>query len=56
MVNEDFEEFIKTEGKHKSKYVGSTHQSYKEDDSSNTRKDTDMSVGATGRDVMNERD
>lgn len=57
MVNENFDEFIKTEEKHKSKYVNSTHKPYKiDDEKTNTRSNTDMSVGAEGRDVFKEEE
>ncbi|WP_226666607.1 hypothetical protein [Metabacillus litoralis] len=53
MVNENFDEFIKSETKHKSKYVNSTHTSYKiNDEENNNRSDTDVSVGAEGRNVF----
>ncbi|WP_158638516.1 hypothetical protein [Metabacillus litoralis] len=56
MVNENFDEFIKTETKHKSKYVNSTQEPYKiDDEKTNTRSDTDMSVGAKGRDIFKEK-
>ncbi|MFD2214439.1 MULTISPECIES: hypothetical protein [Bacillaceae] len=55
MVNENFDEFIKTEAKHKAKYLGSTqpsHGIYKNDEEINSRTNTDESVGAVGRDVF----
>ena len=55
MVNENFDEFIKTEAKHKSQYLGSkqpSHGIYKNDEEINSRTNTDDSVGAEGRDVF----
>jgi hypothetical protein len=56
MVNNNFNQFIKTEAKHKSEYLGSdqdnAHDKNKDTGSVNTRSDTDMSVGAVGRDVF----
>ncbi|WP_168733758.1 hypothetical protein [Metabacillus sediminilitoris] len=55
MVNENFDQFIKTEAKHKSEYLGSdqenAHDKNTNTDGLNTRSNTDMSVGAVGRDV-----
>ncbi len=55
LVNENFDEFIKTEAKHKSQYLGSkqsSHGIYKNDEEINSRTNTDDSVGADGRDVF----
>jgi hypothetical protein len=57
MVNENFDEFIKTEAKHEGKYLGSkqpSHGIYKNDEKINSRANTNESVGAVGRDVFNE--
>jgi hypothetical protein len=58
MVNQNFDEFIKTEAKHKSTYLGSdqqhSHEKAKRGDDINTRSDTNMSVGAVGRDVFDD--
>lgn len=57
MVNENFNQFIKTEAKHKSEYLGSTqpsHGIYKNDEEINSRSNTDESVGAVGREVFKE--
>jgi hypothetical protein len=58
MVNQNFDQFIKTEAKHKSSYLGSdqkhAHDKIKSEDYINTRSNTDMSVGAVGRDVYKE--
>ncbi|MCM3163879.1 hypothetical protein KDJ21_015710 [Metabacillus litoralis] len=57
MVNENFDQFIKTEAKHEAKYLGSTqpsHGKYKNISESNTRGETNESVGAVGRDVYDE--
>lgn len=55
MVNESFDEFIKSEAKHKSQYLGSkqpSHGNYKNDEEINSRTNTDDSVGADGRDIF----
>lgn len=55
MVNENFNEFKKSEARHKSKYLGSkqpSHGIYKNDEEINSRTNTDDSVGADGRDVF----
>jgi hypothetical protein len=58
MVNQNFDQFIKTEAKHKSAYLGSdqphSHEKSKREDDINTRSDTNMSVGAVGRDVFDD--
>lgn len=57
MVNENFDQFIKTEAKHKSAYLGSDQENsrkkYKNDEEINSRSNTDMSVGEVGRDIDN---
>ncbi|KKI90203.1 hypothetical protein WQ54_19635 [Bacillus sp. SA1-12] len=60
MVNENFNQFIKTEAKHKSEYLGSDQKNAHEKNtdissSINSRANTDMSVGAIGRDVFENR-
>ena len=56
MVNQNFDQFIKTEAKHKSAYLGSdqqhSHDKARREDDINTRSETNMSVGAVGRDVF----
>jgi hypothetical protein len=56
MVNQNFDQFIKTEAEHKSAYLGSdqkhAHDKNKNEDDINFRSNTDMSVGAVGRDVF----
>jgi hypothetical protein len=56
MVNQNFDQFIKTEANHKSTYLGSdqqhSHEKANRADDINTRSDTNMSVGAVGRDVF----
>ncbi|MGM0875305.1 MAG: hypothetical protein ACQEWV_10980 [Bacillota bacterium] len=56
MVNQNFDQFIKTEAEHKSTYLGSdqkhAHDKNKREDDINSRSNTDMSVGAVGRDVF----
>ncbi|MDQ0228936.1 hypothetical protein [Metabacillus malikii] len=55
MINLDFNEFIKNEARHKSKYVGSdqsnSHKKMKTD-SDNSSGNTDAVVGAAGRDIF----
>lgn len=56
MVNQNFNQFIKTEAKHKSVYLGSdqdnAHDKNTDTEGINTRSDSNMSVGAVGRDVF----
>ncbi|MGN7941835.1 MULTISPECIES: hypothetical protein [Bacillaceae] len=55
MINEDFDEFIQAEARHKSVYLGSDQKNahkkkIKKDE--NSRGNTDSYIGATGRDVF----
>ena len=56
MVNQNFDQFIKTEAKHKGVYLGSdqpnSHKKNRNEDEANSTGNTDMSVGAIGRDVF----
>ncbi|MFS0879236.1 hypothetical protein [Metabacillus niabensis] len=55
MINEDFDEFIQAEARHKSVYLGSDQKnSHKKEikKDENSRGNTDSYIGATGRDVF----
>lgn len=53
MVNENFNKFNKVQQEHKGKYVGigQTAKNGVNDKEYNNRRNTDKSVGATGRDL-----
>lgn len=53
MVNEDFRKFHKAQQEHQGKYIGADRKQRYEvkDPEYNNQKDTDKSVGATGREI-----
>lgn len=56
MINWDFDQFKKTQQKHKATYIGSDKEQKTgvNDPSYNNEHDTDKAVGATGREVLGE--
>ncbi|MDP4083137.1 MAG: hypothetical protein Q8934_00820 [Bacillota bacterium] len=53
MVNEDFRKFNKIQQEHQGEYIGTDRKQHYgvKDPTYNNQKDTDKSVGATGREI-----